>query len=270
MLKSMRDQHFSILSMYLKRAESKKRLTNVNEICETFVNYQNESNQNRIKKGMLPINYFATVMPLFTEVNSGFIKINQLESLYNIQNIKINDNFVPHTTIFSDLNLLLSIEATDQTNEDEDNNTSQKKVNKINRLKDADLNLDYLKRKHANLKDSIGRAIRHNNSTEPDLTQNSWMPNDDDIPEFCMKEIISNPKSKKKSKTKVKMHETPCTKHCYYELNQIEILDDLSLQQELSNHNHPKRLKKNKTKTYLVAERRKELIEHYTAYHQKH
>lgn len=135
----MRDQHFSIVSSYLKKIQHLKRLTNVKEICDALNNYQEQSNRwrkadknkktsdnpsnlpinrKKILKG-LPINFLAVIIPTKTEkIAADYLEINRMESLYNIKNVKKVDNknpdkyqFVLKTSVFSDLNQEYSINS---------------------------------------------------------------------------------------------------------------------------------------------------------------
>ena len=83
--KSMRDQHFSIVSYYLKKQQNLKRITNVQEISDCLNNYQDKSNKRNINNNVLTINYLAIVMPSITDnITINKLKINQIESLFKI------------------------------------------------------------------------------------------------------------------------------------------------------------------------------------------
>jgi len=85
----------------------------VNDVCNCLNLSQDEYNKNRFQKGLIPINYIAIIKPIKDKIETHELKISQLESLYNIQNIKINGDFKTHSTIFSDLNNLITIEITE-------------------------------------------------------------------------------------------------------------------------------------------------------------
>ena len=72
--KSQRDQHFSVLSYYLKKLESKKRITNINEILDCLNTSQNESNDIRYNNGVQPINSIALIIPPEKIIKTGFFK----------------------------------------------------------------------------------------------------------------------------------------------------------------------------------------------------
>lgn len=250
--------------MYLKNKEYSKRLMSVNDVCNCLNLSQDESNKNRFQKGLIPINYIAIIKPIKDKIETHELKISQLESLYNIQNIKINGDFKTHSTIFSDLNNLITIEITE-------GNKVNTKCDKLTRafLDDPEAQSSGLILKHTNIKNDLARAIRirekqnqleFNEDVEPDLTQNTFIPSNEQIPKFC------------KTKHSLKMHDGACEKHCYFslaELKDFKVSLSTRLQEELYNHGHPKSLLKTKTKYYNTLERRKELIEHYEVYHQK-
>ena len=96
----MRDQHFSIISLYLKKKEFTSRITNINQICDCLNEYQNSTNKFRIKKKLSPLNCLTIIMPLVETIDTGFLKVAQLESLYNIQTkINIIDNMKNSTGV---------------------------------------------------------------------------------------------------------------------------------------------------------------------------
>ena len=83
----MRDQHFAVLSYYLKKLEFKKRITNINEILDCLNSSQHERNIIRLSNKLKPINSVALIIPAEKKIKTGFLNIVQLESLYNIQNV---------------------------------------------------------------------------------------------------------------------------------------------------------------------------------------
>ena len=55
----MRDQHFDVLSYYLKQLELKKRITNIYKILDCFNSSQHERNIIRLNNMLKPINSVA-------------------------------------------------------------------------------------------------------------------------------------------------------------------------------------------------------------------
>jgi len=74
----------------LKKIQHLKRLTNVKEICEAINNYHQKSNNRKIENDILPINHLAVILPINqARPKIGNLKIPQIRSLYNIQNVRI-------------------------------------------------------------------------------------------------------------------------------------------------------------------------------------
>ena len=308
----MRDQHFSIISSYIKRLENKKRITNINEILDCLNSSQKESNINRSKNGLIEINYLALLLPQEKTIKTGFLEISQLESLYNVQNVRSkNGMFRICTSVFSDLKNLIPITATVGQQ-----SIIKKKHQSINLLEEPSEDFQYLINKHQNIKNDLERIQRFKDKSKlndqetfkeknylyeyddnndeidnldpndqndvntddyeknddnrnkndqnieeddeqyPDITQNSFIPNESDIPEHC---FIEN----------IKRHDGACVKHCYYTIAELMTIGQKRLIDELIQHGHPGSLKKNKKKFFKTDERRQELIAHYTIYHRK-
>ena len=125
----MRDQHFAILSFYLKKLEFKKRITNIYEILDCFNSSQHERNIIRLSNKLKPINSVALIIPAEKKIKTGFLNIVQLESLYNIQNVKKADGFSMATTVLSDFKHLLSLNGLES-----EGNTTKKDINLLNCL----------------------------------------------------------------------------------------------------------------------------------------
>ena len=248
----MRDQHFAVLSFYLKKLEFKKRITNIYEILDCFNSSQHESNIIRLSNKLKPINSVALIIPAEKRIKTDFLNIVQLESLYNIQNVRKANGFSMATTVLSDLKHLLSLNGLESAG-----NTTKKNINKFTQLSEPKVDFPGLKKKHENIKKDLERIKRINQTSsdeensedesdsedDPDETLNDFVPNDEDIPKLCR--IKNN-----------KRHEGSCNKHCNFSINEIKNLDQRRLADELYNHGHPKSLKKNKNQLYNTNERR--------------
>ena len=298
-----------MISYYLKKIQFQKRLTSVSEICEALNDLQNNVQKRKIRnmtenimiKNKIDINdkysnifeitdnflktknskledytvldsYYAFANPILDQIESQYLEIKQIESLYNIQNIKINGEFQIFTTIFSDLNNLLSINASLRsliTNRKKNQNTNMQVV----RLEPYSCNISHLKNKHHNIIQDIAHAERLNlkfddinadqieisDEKDINLTQNSVFPEAERLPHHCLNRIKEN------------KHAMHCDRHCYFTIEEIAELIPGRLKEELKNHNHPQSLIKEKTyeKTifYNTNELKQILKEHYEAFH---
>lgn len=208
------------------------------------------------------INSFAVIKPVNKAISKSFLQLTQLESLYNIQTIKKKDQFLIYTSVFSDLDKKISLNAISSEAEFHPNSV------KINSIVDAEISLKVLDEKQKNIKKDLELIQRYedlrnvsNTESEEDvdinLTQNSVVPNDSDVPIFCY------------NKQNQKRHTANCNKHCFYSIAELKFLTSLRLEDELANHDHPRKLIKKGQKYYSLNERRVELIEHYKIYHKK-
>lgn len=244
---------------------------NVQEIVDALNSYSKESNSRRSTNGLLPISYFAINNLDNLRSKPEIIKklkINNIESLYNIQNIKINNEFGIHTSIISDLPQLLSTDALLETV-----NIGAEKV-KFYHPELAQAPLPFLIEKNRLIQADLQRAIRHNYVVDDhieavnqsldleniNLTQNSVVVDVNETPEKCNECI-----QKKNAK-----HGNNCNKHCFYAIADLTTLAMGRVQAELLVHNHPQTLKNKKTKKYYgVEELRDILIAHYRSFHSK-
>ena len=248
------------MSRYLKKKENLQRITNIKEICLCLNEYQSFSNNVRIGKNLNAVHSLAVIKPINKKIMKSFLQITQLESLYNIQTIKKKDQFLIYTSVFSDIDNKVSLNAIASDEEIHQNSS------KINPIIDSEISLQVLIDKQANLKKDLEllqriedlRKDSNENEEELDVnfSQNTFIPYESDIPHFCLK-------------NKEKRHNGSCNKHCFYTINELKTLATVRLEDELSNHDHPRKLLKKKNKYFSANERRMELIEHYKIYHKK-
>ncbi len=209
---------------------------------------------------MNPINHLSVVINKPEIIQTNFLQISQIESLYNIQSIQFKGKQLIASTIFSDLKDILKITVTEGTI-----HTVKRKNKSVTQLKETWGDVANLKIKHDNIKKDLEKIQRINDKVEnsdneeeiEDLTQNSIIPEESQIPKLCLTQ-----ESKKR-------HKLSCNKHCYYTLDEISKLASSRLSQELANHGHPRSLKKKNGKFFTIQERKTELIEHYKCYHKK-
>ncbi len=217
-------------------------------------NYRIESNKQREKRGLEKINVLTFIIPPPISISCGSLKLVQLESLYNLQSIKKNNEYTIHTTIFSDLKKLLSISAVASEIVTEKLNT------KISKLKDFEISLEVLKQKQKNIAKDLELAecttdeIDNNDNTVNHQSNILIIPDVNEIPKLCF------------DKNNQKRHEM-CTNRCNYSIYELKNLQSLRLEDELAEHGHPRKLTKFKNKYYSLDERREELIAHYKVFH---
>ena len=240
----------------------------VKEIVTGLNDLQQDANTRRRHHNLAQINYIAIKSPFVnnksTTVDIAKLKIDDIESLYNIQNIKIGEQFRAHTTIFSDLDFLLSTDLIL-----ENDNIQLKKTQEIQLLSEK-VPFNSLNKKHKKIKQdlrhnllltdlnsSLNRSLDEN---EINQTQNSLIIDEEIMPEYC-RLCVQNQQSR---------HENNCIKHCYYEVEQLETLEKNRLLAELENHHHPKSLRSKTSKKFLgVQNLRNILIQHYKSFHRK-
>lgn len=242
----MRDQHFSVVAHFLKKIQNIKRLTNASEICEALNNYQSIENNRKKKDDVINCDYLAIIMPSEDrEIRNNKLKIPQIESLYNFQNV---DGII-NTTIFSDLNELIALQGT----KSEDEKGQKIKKLPIKRLENSTVNINHLKTKRINIEQEF--RIANNETT----IRNLITPEESAIPNECFKRITSGHHSKN------------CQELCNFTTEEISNLTGTRLIPELVLHKHSqkvlKRTKNQKSVFMTIAERKQELILHYNVHH---
>jgi hypothetical protein len=130
----------------LKSIEHQKQLTSVLEICDSLNDLQDKVNKRKEKSGILAHNYLAIANPTFVKIKPSYLKIPKFEYLYNIQTVNRNGEFKIASTIFSDLDALLSLE--DKTDNDNKVNESWLPVKILEPFK---CNINHLKAKRQKL-----------------------------------------------------------------------------------------------------------------------
>lgn len=103
--KNGRDQHFSVLSYYLKRAALKELISNTTDIVNIINTSQLSSNFHRRLETKDEIEVKAYLLNPIS--NQKLIKktreIKNIKSFYNLQNFKIEDEYFINSTIYTDL-----------------------------------------------------------------------------------------------------------------------------------------------------------------------
>ena len=106
--KSHLDQHFSVISSYLKTENLTKKINSTHDIVNTILKRQQASNIERIKNELSEINLkcFDLSSRLNNETsnaNKNQLVIHNLRSYYNFSSKRLNGDFIIESTIFSDL-----------------------------------------------------------------------------------------------------------------------------------------------------------------------
>jgi hypothetical protein len=145
--KFSRDQHFSVISFYLRKESYKNLLANTTDIANAINSCQNQSNFFRRSELKQDLEVFAFV--LNPNINERYIKttrlIQNLTSFYNLQNIKIDDEYFLNSTVYSDLKYFIDPRFLNSVIEEERSNVNYQCRKEI--VEDQ-LNIDsYLKQK---------------------------------------------------------------------------------------------------------------------------
>ena len=82
----------------------------------------------RIGKNLNAVHSLAVIKPINKKIMKSFLQITQLESLYNIQTIKKKDQFLIYTSVFSDIDKKVSLNAIAS---DEEIHQNSSKINPI-------------------------------------------------------------------------------------------------------------------------------------------
>ena len=98
--KSSRDQHFSILSMFLKQESFLRKLTSSNDIVSAINNQQQLSNKQREKLGLESIVTIPLVHRYKNDKHTNLKIIQNLKSYYNFFS---NKNFILSSVVITDL-----------------------------------------------------------------------------------------------------------------------------------------------------------------------
>jgi len=136
-----------------------------------------------------PINHLSVVINKPEIIQTNFLQISQIESLYNIQSIQFKGKQLIASTIFSDLENILKITATEGSIQ-----TVKRKYKNVTQLKETWGDVANLKIKHDNIKKDLEKIQRINDKVEnsdneeeiEDLTQNSIIPEESQIPKLCL------------------------------------------------------------------------------------
>lgn len=296
-LKSLRDQHFSLVTHYLKQAEHKTRITSVNQIRDILNDSQVQVNLQRVKNKQQPHQYLVFANPMLDKQKEiGTFRVEQLESLYNIQNVKRDGEVKIYTTIFSDLSDLLPIELIEPIilNKKQKQKLVKpdlKPSNQLNSVLDnSDLKISYLDQKRNNIQQNLRLARLHNQNVDSKVldviidSDDSSSTNhaDNENNSKCIElhptsnDVMSSNESQVPPMAclKATKHQIPCKKSCFFaSLNQIRNTNVTILRKELSIHNHPQNFENKalsiKSNSRFVDHQglRKILIDHYMFCH---
>jgi hypothetical protein len=240
--KSGRDQHFSALSKYIEQENNVNKISDIDSLVKCLKVRQELTNSNRKNLRQDPILLEVLRFPpklTNQKIKRNFREIADISCYYNLQNIRSGQGFELKSSIFSDLDKLLSI----QSIYDHEKILSIK-AKKDNQPAQLGISIDYLKNKRIFL-EFLQLESSQDENLQPGVVNGNK-------PKFC-EEKCKNCNSK-------------CT-FSIFDLNNNKKINQAKIQTELKNHYHPssRLIKKNIQRSTEQA--RLELIEHYKYKH---
>jgi hypothetical protein len=241
--KNQRDQHFSVVSKYIRQETFIRKLYDSADLVETIKKRQDDSNEYRLENEKDEINVIAAeVRWQQLEKRTGlFLKIPNIESLYNLRTI--GEQFQIKTSIYSDELFLYDFGQLEKSKKIVLKDKTERQV-----VEDTFVSIEHLRDKQKNaelLKGVQQNAIlcKHGNKFK------SIHEKFKNIFQFNFKKVCQN-----------------CNVRVRYNVSVISFLNQQDTNEELFKHGHGKCRKVN-NKTLNTEERKKELKEHYEKYH---
>jgi hypothetical protein len=283
--KLARDQHFSIISYYLRRETLKNHIANTTDIAKAINSSQFQSNLYRRTQFQHDQEVFAFV--LNPNVNEIYRKntrmIQDITSFYNLQNIEIDNEFFLNSTVYSDSKDFIDPRFLNSVIDQERSIINYQGQPEIG---EEPLNIDsYLKHKRQTIEillnsvqktpsrsvsiNNLNQGTDSNSRTTDDATistsdvpstsfNNEQLNNSGifQIPKFC----------------EVKCRN--CSIRPIYSIEQLKtinqnrrLIGQVRLNEELSRHGHPKSRKMQNNKFRNTEQALSELLEHYRYFH---
>jgi hypothetical protein len=277
------DQHFSIISWYLKRESSKQDIMTVDEIAEVLNQCHDQSNNIRINESKEIIRSITLVLNpdnYFQKYTKHSLNIRNLTCFYNLQSILHNGNFELNSTVFSYLKEFINPSKIISTTDYVDNEIINYPPPNTNKMTQINYQKG-LKTKRKRIK-----ILLNNNFSAEQLKQidHDSMPKQTLNDEFSV-DIVSPSTSSAAIKDNNKSSDTQMTpKYCsescskclsipLYKIKDLHkknegrrLITGLDIIDELGNHQHKKSLKIGK-RWRTVEEASLELAEHYRKFH---
>jgi hypothetical protein len=266
--KFSRDQHFSLISYYIRRESIKFWIKSAEDIAEIINSSQINSNIFRMEQSKNEIQTRAYVLnPNF---NQKYIKkirvIQHLTCFYNLQNVFIEGEFYLNSTVYSDLEKFIDPKYLDSVVSSENSIINFKDKNIA---QESELNIEsYLKIKRQRIEIFLSTAtpqpspskvidtsIRNIQISQPTFLSPISNPTTSKKPEYCTNDC------------------NKCKAHIEYSLEQLNakngsknLIGQIQINDELFKHSHPKSRKIN-SNFRNTEQARNELINHYKYAH---
>ena len=148
--KSSRDQHFSVLSMFLKKENFCRKLISSQDIVTAINNQQNLSNQQREKHGLEPI---VTIPLVHRYKNDKVINIKIVQNLKSYYNFFVDKNFSLCSVVISDLREPINIPFQNKQCLAIAKKKNQPEIE--NMIESSTVNFKAIESKHENIKNLI-------------------------------------------------------------------------------------------------------------------
>ena len=296
--KSHLDQHFSVISSYLKTENQTKKLNSTQDIVNTIIKRQHASNIERIKNELAEINLkcFDLSSSLNNETsnaNKNQLVIHNLRSYYNFSSKRLNGDFVIESTIFSDLenkvelrpdsNNKLKLDLFENTlakNKPKMPSYMDKKRRKIETHNvDIQINNKLISSNNTNntkmpsFMDIKRRKIETNNSliSSSDFTIPNKGSNEakNEIIDFLNSTKLQNSKINKYNFCIEKYKSCKCTKDLDFSFSDINNMNQVEVNKRLGEHGHPlsRDICSNKKHKRRIDEAKHELRFHLINFH---
>ena len=262
--KSCRDQHFSVLNVYLEKGANLKLIKNTSDLISCYKDGQNSSNLERINNGLDPINFEVFDYQQEDEelIERKYLRIIDSTHYYHLTNEKNNSNeWVIKSTTLTGFEVSIDLEIDKKSKTNTKRNVESTDPNKHINLKDSEkpwepkeFSMEYLT--------STINTIKIKIRNEPELLFDSSFTPDKDTPPECIQSLRNN----NRRKIAHCKNDVRCKVKRNYILSDIKRLDNrigiLKINQELSLHGHAASKPGAK-----VDARRNELVAHYEHFH---
>lgn len=281
--KFSRDQHFSIISYYLRKESYKNLLANTTDIANAINSCQNQSNLFRRSQFKNDFEVFAFVFN--PNVNERYIKktrlIQNLTSFYNLQNIVIDDEYFLNSTVYSDLKDFINTRFLNSVI-DEEGSVVNFQCNQV--IVEDQLNINsYLKQKRETIEILLKSATKNPSRTVSinSITQNIETNHINPIENSTITTNDIPTTSNHNSEINFSNQPLFCSNNCRnctilptYSVEQLKtvngnrrLIGQLKLNEELSIHGHPKSRKMTNGRFRNTEQALSEILDHYKHFH---
>jgi hypothetical protein len=281
-----RDQHFSVISYYLRKESFKNLIANTNDIANTINSCQNQSNIHRRTQLKQDIEVFAFV--LNPSINESYKKhtrlIADITSFYNLQNIVFDNEYFLNSTVYSDLKDFIDPRFLNSVIDEERGIVNFQGPQQI---EPEQLNIDsHLKHKRQTIEIFLQSATKTpSRSVSINNINNLANNSSPSIPVRSLSFSTNLPSTSYQNESMINPSSSIepifCNRMCknckvspLYSIEQLKTINgnrrlvgQLKLNEELSNHGHPKSRKMPNNKLRNTEQTLEELLEHYKFFH---